>query len=115
MLHINGSAIIQSLRQAPEPLQAILKTTAKQQKLLILNNMELETAHKLYEEYKGTYEERYAENCVNEEKFFLNSLEVVHLPPFNDTSYEVIVYAIKEGKVIDFNLRDAIRLFGNSL
>jgi hypothetical protein len=77
--------------------------------------MESNTAQNLYEEYKAIYEEKFVENCINQEKFFLNSLEVVHLTPFNDTSYEVIVYAIKEGKVIVFNLRDAIRIFGNSL
>ena len=77
--------------------------------------MDSKTAYNLCEEYKVIYEEKHVENCVNEEKFFLNSLEVVHLPPFDDTSYEVIVYAIKEGRVIDFRLQDAIRLFGDSL
>lgn len=77
--------------------------------------MDSKTAYNLCEEYKVIYEEKYVENYVNEEKFFLNSLEVVHLPPFDDTSYEVIVYAIKEGRVIDFKLQDAIRLFSNSL
>ncbi len=77
--------------------------------------MESKAAYDLYEEYKVMYEEKFVENCFNQEKFFLNSLEVVHLPPFNDKSYEVIVYAIKEGHVIDFKLQDAIRLFGKSL
>lgn len=77
--------------------------------------MESKTAYNLCEEYKVIYEEKYVENYVNEEKFFINSLEVVHLPPFDDTSYEVIVYAIKEGRVIEFKLQDAIRLFGDSL
>ena len=77
--------------------------------------MESKAAQSLYEEYKVIYEEKLAENCINQEKFFLNSLEVVHLAPFNDTSYEVIVYAIKEGKVIVFKIQDAIRLFGNLL
>lgn len=77
--------------------------------------MDSKTAYDLCEGYKVIFEEKDVKNCVNEEKFFLNSLEVVHLPPFDDTSYEVIVYAIKEGRVIDFKLQDAIRLFGNSL
>ena len=77
--------------------------------------MESKTAQSLYEEYKVIYEEKIAENCINQEKFFINSLEVVHLAPFNDTSYEVMVYAIKEGKVIVFKIQDAIRLFGNLL
>ena len=77
--------------------------------------MESKAAQNLYEEYKVIYEEKFVENCINQEKFFLNSLEVVHLAPFNDTSYEVIVYAIKEGKVIVFKIEDAIRLFGNLL
>ena len=77
--------------------------------------MESKVAQSLYEEYKVIYEEKIAENYINQEKFFLNSLEVVHTPPFNDTSYEVVVYAIKEGKVIVFNLQDAIRLFGTLL
>lgn len=75
--------------------------------------MESKATQSLYEEYKVIYEEKFAENCINQEKFFLNSLEVIHLAPFNNTSYEVIVYAIKEGKVITFKLQDAIRLFGN--
>jgi hypothetical protein len=73
--------------------------------------MESKAAQNLYEEYKIMYEEKFAENIINQEKFFLNSLEVVHNPPFNATSYEVILYAIKEGKVIVFNLQDAIRIF----
>jgi S-adenosylmethionine synthetase len=77
--------------------------------------MESKAAQSLYEEYKVIYEEKIAENCINQEKFFLNSLEVVHLAPFNDTSYEVLVYAIKEGKVIVFKIHDAIRLFGKLL
>ena len=74
--------------------------------------MELKAAQALCEEYKIIYEEKTAKNSINDEKFFLNSLEVVHLPPFNDTSYEVIVYAIKEGNVIEFKLQNAIRIFG---
>lgn len=77
--------------------------------------MDLKAATILCEEHKEMYEEKFAQNYINQEQFFLNSLEVVHLPPFNDTSYEVIVYAIKEGKVIDFKMQDAIRLFGESL
>lgn len=77
--------------------------------------MDLKAAQTFYEEYKDIYEEKNAENSVNQEKFFLNSLEIVHEPPFNDDSYEVILYAIKEGKVIEFKLQDAIRIFGNSL
>ncbi|MES2593551.1 MAG: hypothetical protein V4608_16830 [Bacteroidota bacterium] len=77
--------------------------------------MELKTAQNLYEEHKEIYEEKFVENPINEEKFFLNSLEVVHQAPFNDTSYEVLVYAIKEGHVIIFNLLDAIRIFGKPL
>ena len=75
--------------------------------------MESKAAHTLYEEYKNIYEEKFAENSINQEKFFLNSLEVVHLEPFDDTSYEVLLYAIKEGKVITFKLHDAIRIFKN--
>ena len=77
--------------------------------------MELQAAQALCEEYKEMYEEKDAENCINQEKFFLNSLEVAHQPPFDDTSYEVLLYAIKEGKVITFKLQDAIRIFGASL
>jgi hypothetical protein len=77
--------------------------------------MEFIAAQILYEAYKDLYEEQFAENCINQEKFFLNSLEVEHHPPFNEASFEVILYAIKEGKVITFKLQDAIRLFGNSL
>lgn len=73
--------------------------------------MEQKAAQSLYEEYKLIYEEKFAENSINQEKFFLNSLEVVHLEPFDDTSYEVLLYAIKEGKVITFKLQDAIRIF----
>ena len=75
--------------------------------------MESKAAHTLYEEYKNIYEEKFAENSINQEKFFLNSLEVVHLEPFDDTSYDVLLYAIKEGKVITFKLQDAIRIFVN--
>ncbi|CAN5472884.1 hypothetical protein BH10BAC1_BH10BAC1_06180 [soil metagenome] len=77
--------------------------------------MESKAAQELYEKYKVIYEEKFVENSINEEKFFLNSLEVIHSPPFNETSYEVIVYAIKEGKVIVFKLQDAIRVFVNLL
>ncbi len=77
--------------------------------------MELKAAQNLYEEHKISYEEKFVENRVNEEKFFLNSLEVVHSPPFSDTSYEVVVSAIKEGKVITFKIHDAIRLFGDQV
>ncbi|MCE3278482.1 MAG: hypothetical protein K0S44_673 [Bacteroidetes bacterium] len=52
---------------------------------------------------------------MNQDKIFLNSLEIVHNAPFNDTSYDVVVHAIKEGKVIVFKLNDVIRLFGNPL
>ena len=77
--------------------------------------MESNAAHALYEEYKLIYEEKDVQNPINHEKFFLNSLEVVHLEPFNDTSYDVNVYAIKEGKVIVFKLQDAIRIFGTNI
>lgn len=77
--------------------------------------MDLKAATILCEENRESYEEKFAQNYINQEQFFLNSLEVVHFPPFNDTSFEVIVYAIKEGKVIDFKMQDAIRLFGESL
>ncbi|HEX8517599.1 MAG TPA: hypothetical protein VF868_15485 [Bacteroidia bacterium] len=77
--------------------------------------MDSKTAQSLYEEYRVIYEEKFAENLLNQDKFFLNSLEIVYNPPFNDTSYDVIVYAIKEGKVIIFKLKDAIRLFGKLL
>ncbi|MCX6296911.1 MAG: hypothetical protein NTX97_12790 [Bacteroidetes bacterium] len=74
--------------------------------------MESKAAQNLYEEYSVIYEDKIAENCINQEKFFINSLEVVHLAPFNETSYDVMVYAIKEGKVIVFKIQDAIRIFG---
>lgn len=77
--------------------------------------MDSKAAQSLYEEYKLIYEEKIAKNSINEEKFFLNSLEVIHLPPFNETSYDVIIYAIKEGKVIVFKIQDAIRIFGTLL
>ena len=77
--------------------------------------MDAKAAQNIYEEYKTIYEEKFVVNTINEEKLFLNSLEVVHLPPFNETSYEVVVYAIKEGKVITFKMQDAIRLFGKQL
>ncbi|MBL0328530.1 MAG: hypothetical protein IPP64_03710 [Bacteroidetes bacterium] len=77
--------------------------------------MDLKTAERFHEEYAEQYEEKNAENSINQEKFFLNSLEIVHLPPFDDTSYDVILYAIKEGKVITFKIQDAIRIFGDSL
>ena len=77
--------------------------------------MELQAAQNLYEEHKTSYEEKFVENRINEEKLFLNSLEVIHSPPFNDTSYEVVVYAINEGKVIVFKMQDAIRLFGDQV
>ncbi len=77
--------------------------------------MELKAAQSLYEEYKLIYEEKDAQNPINQEKFFLNSIEVVHNPPFDDTSYDVIVNAIKEGRLIVFKLHDAIRIFGKSL
>jgi hypothetical protein len=77
--------------------------------------MELKAAQSLCEEYRIIYEEKDVKNCINEEMFFLNSLEVLHLAPFNDTSYEVIVYAIKEGRVIEFKLDVAIALFSKSL
>ena len=77
--------------------------------------MKLQAAQTLYEAYKEIYEEQFVENCINQDKFFLNSLEVEHYPPFNDSSYELIVYAIKEGKIITFKMQDAIRLFGKSL
>ena len=35
--------------------------------------MESKAAHTLYEEYKNIYEEKFAENSINQEKFFLNS------------------------------------------
>ncbi|MDF2435751.1 MAG: hypothetical protein K0Q95_127 [Bacteroidota bacterium] len=74
--------------------------------------MQAKAAQSLCDEYTLIFEEKDVENPINQEKFFLNSLEVVHRPPYNETSYEVIVYAIKEGKVIEFKLQDAIRLFG---
>ncbi len=77
--------------------------------------MKLQAAQTLYEAYKEIYEEQFVENCINQDKIFLNSLEVEHYPPFNDSSYELIVYAIKEGKIITFKMQDAIRLFGKSL
>ncbi len=77
--------------------------------------MELTAAQSLYEQYKLIYEEKEVKNRINEEKYFLNSLEVVHLHPFTDTSYDVVVYAIKDGKVIEFKLLVALNLFGKSL
>ena len=38
--------------------------------------MELTAAQSLYEEYKLIYEEKEVKNRINEEKYFLNSLEV---------------------------------------
>ncbi|HEY0029989.1 MAG TPA: hypothetical protein VGC65_04470 [Bacteroidia bacterium] len=77
--------------------------------------MDSKAAQSLCEEYQVIYEEKIAENCINQEKFFINAVEVVHLAPFNDTSYEVMVYTIKEGKIIPFKLQNAIRLFGSNL
>ncbi len=77
--------------------------------------MDSKTAQNLLDENKEMYEEKFARNYINQQEYFLNSLEVVHSPPFDDTSYEVIVYAIKEGKVITFKIQDAIRIFGASL
>ena len=74
--------------------------------------METKAAQSIFEEYSPIYEGKTATNFINQEKYFLNSLEVVHVAPFDDTSYEVIVNAIKEGKVIVFKIQDAIRLFG---
>lgn len=77
--------------------------------------MELKAAQSLFEEYKHIYDEKDAVNKINHEKFFINSIEVVHLPPFDDNSYDVNVYTIKEGKVIVFTLENAIRVFGKNL
>ncbi len=84
-------------------------------KILSSEHMDLKTAESLYEEYKIIYEEKNAKNNINEEEFFLNSLEIAHQPPFNETSYEVLLYAIKEGKVITFTLENAIRVFGKEI
>lgn len=77
--------------------------------------MELKAAQCLYEEYNLIYDEKDAVNRINHEKFFINSLEIVHLDPFDDTSYDVNVYTIKEGKVIVFKIQDAINVFGKLL
>ena len=77
--------------------------------------MELKEANSLYEEYKPIYEEKLARNLFNEGWYFLNSLEVIHRAPFNDTSYDVVVNTIKDGKVIVLKLDVAIRSFGKSL
>lgn len=74
--------------------------------------MELEAAESLCKEYSIIYEEKDVVNKINDEKFFLNSLKVVHLPPFDENSYDVNVIAIKEGNVITFALKDAINIFG---
>ena len=77
--------------------------------------MELKEANSLYEEYKLIYDEKRARNLINEEWYFLNSVEVVHRAPFNDTSYGVVVNTIKDGKVLIFTIDVAIRCFGKSL
>jgi hypothetical protein len=77
--------------------------------------MELKAAQNLFEEYNLIYDEKDAVNKINHEKFFINSLEVVHLPPFDDNSYDVNVYTIKEGKVIVFTIENAIKVFGKEL
>jgi hypothetical protein len=77
--------------------------------------MELQEANRLYEEYKLIYDEKQVRNLINEEWYFLNSVEVVHLAPFDDTSYEVILNTIKDGKVIPFKIEVAIRCFGKPL
>ena len=77
--------------------------------------MDLKEAQSICEVYKPIYEEKRARNLKNEDWYFLNSVEVVHRPPFNDTSYDVIVQTIKEGKVLIFELEVAIRCFGKDL
>ncbi len=77
--------------------------------------MELKEANSLYEEYKLIYDEKRARNLKNEEWYFINSVEVVHRAPFNDTSYGVAVNTIKDGKVLVFDINVAIRCFGKTL
>ena len=77
--------------------------------------MKLDEANSICEEYKLIYEEKRARNLTNEEWYFLHSVDVVHLAPFTDTSYDVILNAIKDGKVIPFKIDVAIRCFGKEL
>ena len=77
--------------------------------------MELKEAQRLYDEYNLIYDEKDAVNRINHEKFFINSLEIVHLEPFDETSYDVNVYTIKDGKVIVFKIENAISVFGKFL
>ena len=77
--------------------------------------MELKAAQSLYEEYNLIYDEKDAVNKINHERFFINSMEIVHLEPFDDKSYDVNVYTIKEGKVIVFKIENAIKVLGKIL
>ena len=77
--------------------------------------MDLKEANSIYEEYKLIYDEKRARNLKNEDWYFLNSVEVVHRAPFNDTSYDVVVNTIKDGKVLVFEIDVAIRCFGKTL
>lgn len=75
--------------------------------------MDQKKAQQLYDKYKGIYEEKDAENKLNGQQYFLNSLEIVQKERFDENSYEVILNVIKDGKLIKFKLDDAIRLFIN--
>ncbi|MGZ3865854.1 MAG: hypothetical protein ACXVC6_13560 [Bacteroidia bacterium] len=77
--------------------------------------MELKEAQSLCEEYRLIYEEKEVRNLINEQWYFLNSVDVVHLPPFDETSYEVMVNTIRDGNLIPFKLEVAIRNFGKPL
>ena len=77
--------------------------------------MELKEAQSICEEYGLIYDEKRARNLKNEDWYFLNSVEVVHRAPFNDTSYDVVVNTIKDGKVLIFEIEVAIRCFGKVL
>jgi len=77
--------------------------------------MELKEAQSICDEYRPVYEEKEIRNLINEQWYFLNSVEVVHLAPYNETSYEVIVNAIRDGNLIPFKIDVAIRNFGKPL
>ncbi|MGZ3864285.1 MAG: hypothetical protein ACXVPN_04225 [Bacteroidia bacterium] len=77
--------------------------------------MNLKEAQDLCNKYKSVYEDKEVRNLVNEDWYFLHSVEIAHLAPYDDTSYEVMVNTIKEGKIIPFKIAVAIRCFGEIL
>lgn len=77
--------------------------------------MKLEEAQNYYEKYKLIYDEKFAKNLLNEQEYFLNGIELVHEPPFNDTSYEVIVNTIRDGNLIPLKIETAVRNFGDAI